>query len=153
MSFRFNTTLVRRVQPIYRRKSDFGFAFFFVLSELRVCFIVSKICCTLLTFMAKRVFLFYKVIFMISKEKKDYAAELLKQKADELGRVPKKADFDPLEISHIKAYLGPWPRALEYAGLKEPKAITEKPKKRNAGKAKAQRLKGLKTLEKKRSED
>ena len=103
--------------------------------------------------MAERVFLFYKVIFMISKEKKDYAAELLKQKADELGRVPKKADFDPLEISHIKAYLGPWPRALEYAGLKEPKAINEKTKKRNAGKAKAQRLKGLKTLEKKRSED
>ena len=103
--------------------------------------------------MAERVFLFYKVIFMISKEKKDYAAELLKQKADELGRVPKKADFEPLEISHIKAYLGPWPRALEYAGLKEPKAITEKPKKRNAGKSKAQRLMGLKKLEKQRSTD
>lgn len=88
---------------------------------------------------------------MITKEKKDYAADLLRKKAYELGRVPKKADFDPLEISHIKAYLGPWPRALEYAGLKEPKPMAEKPKKRNAGKSKAQRLKGLKKLEKQRS--
>ena len=90
---------------------------------------------------------------MISKNKKDYAADLLRQKAENLGRVPKKADFDPLEISHIKAYLGPWPRALEYAGLKEPKAVAEKSRKRNAGKTKAQRIKGLKSLEKKRNED
>ena len=90
---------------------------------------------------------------MISEEKKNYAADLLRQKAEKLGRVPKKADFEPIEISHIKAYLGPWPRALEYAGLKEPKAVSEKPRKRNAGKTKAQRLKGLKTLEKKRNED
>ena len=90
---------------------------------------------------------------MISEEKKNYAADLLRQKAEKLGRVPQKADFEPIEISHIKAYLGPWPRALEYAGLKEPNPTAEKPKKRNAGKAKAQRLKGLKTLEKKLNED
>ena len=90
---------------------------------------------------------------MISKNKKDYAADLLRQKAEKLGRVPKKADFDPLEISHIKAYLGPWPRALEYAGLKEPKSVSQKPRKRNAGKTKAQRLKGVKALVKKRNED
>ena len=101
--------------------------------------------------MAKRVFLFLQGDFMITKEKKDYAAELLRRKAEELGRVPKKADFEPLEISHIKAYLGPWPRALEYAGLKEPKPTSEKPKKRSAGKSKAQRLMGLKKLEKQRS--
>ncbi len=88
---------------------------------------------------------------MMTDKKKNYAADLLSKKADELGRVPKKADFEPLEISHIKAYLGPWPRALEYAGLKEPKATAEKPKKRNAAKSKAQRLKGLKKLEKQRS--
>ena len=90
---------------------------------------------------------------MISEEKKNYAADLLRQKAEKLGRVPKKEDFDVATMSRIKAFLGPWPRALEYAGLKEPNPTAEKPKKRNAGKAKAQRLKGLKTLEKKRNED
>ena len=88
---------------------------------------------------------------MISEEKKNYAADLLRQKAEKLGRVPKKADFEPIEISHIKAYLGPWPRALEYAGLKEPNPTAKKKKKRNAGKAKAQRLMGLKKLEKSRN--
>ena len=61
-----------------------------------------------------------------SKEK---AVELLRQKAEKLGRIPKKADFEPIEISHIKAYLGPWPRALEYAGLKEAKPTAAKLKK------------------------
>lgn len=58
---------------------------------------------------------------MITEEKKQYAAALLREKASQTGRTPKKSDFSPLEISHIKAYLGPWPRALEYAGLKEAK--------------------------------
>ena len=66
-----------------------------------------------------------------SKEK---AVELLRQKADIIGRAPKKSDFEPLEVIYIKAYLGPWPRALEYAGLKEAKPTAAKPKKRNAGK-------------------
>lgn len=82
-----------------------------------------------------------------SKEK---AVELLRQKADIIGRAPKKSDFEPLEVIYIKAYLGPWPRALEYAGLKEAKPTAAKPKK-NAGKAKAQRLMGLKKLEKSRN--
>lgn len=82
---------------------------------------------------------------------KENAVELLRQKADIIGRVPKKSDFGPNEIIYIKAYLGPWPRALEYAGLKEAKLTAVKPKKRNAGKAKAQRLMGLKKLEKSRN--
>ena len=32
-------------------------------------------------------------------------------------RLPKKEDFDEATRSRIKAYLGPWPRALEAAGL------------------------------------
>lgn len=88
---------------------------------------------------------------MKDNEKKNYAADLLKVKAEELDRLPKKEDFEPSDISRIKAYLGPWPRALEYAGLKEPNQTSDKPKKRNAGKAKAQRLTGLKKLEKKRN--
>ncbi|MBP3442562.1 MAG: hypothetical protein J6L62_07160 [Clostridia bacterium] len=71
---------------------------------------------------------------MISDDKKLWAAELLRQKADELGRLPKKDDFDELTRSRIKAFLGPWPRALEAAGLKEAKQLpeeTKKKKKRN----------------------
>lgn len=88
---------------------------------------------------------------MTDTEKKNYAVELLRLKADELGRLPKKEDFEPAEVSRIKAYLGPWPRALEYVGLKEPKLIAENPPKRNAGKSKAQRLTGLRNLEKRRN--
>ena len=39
-------------------------------------------------------------------------------------------DFDEPLKSQIKAFLGPWPRALEAAGLKEAKIISEKPKKK-----------------------
>lgn len=66
---------------------------------------------------------------MISEEKKLWANELLRQKADELGRLPKKDDFDELTRSRIKAFLGPWPRALESAGLKEAKPPQDKKKK------------------------
>ena len=38
-----------------------------------------------------------------------------------LQRLPKKDDFDAATLSRIKAFLGPWPRALEKAGLKEKK--------------------------------
>lgn len=66
---------------------------------------------------------------MTQEEKKYLAEELLRQKAKELGRLPHKDDFDEVTRSRIKAFLGPWPRALESAGLKEPKVIPEKPKK------------------------
>ena len=56
---------------------------------------------------------------MISEEKRRWAVELLEAKSRELGRVPKKDDFDEVTRSRIKAFLGPWPRALEAAGLKE----------------------------------
>lgn len=77
---------------------------------------------------------------MITKEKKEAAAELMRQKAQETGRLPQKADFDPVTLSRIKAYLGPWPRALEYAGLKEEKMHAKKSGKRNAKKKKMQRI-------------
>ena len=50
-----------------------------------------------------------------------WAVQQLRKKADEVGRVPTKADFEPIEKIRIKSALGPWPRALEAAGLKEPK--------------------------------
>lgn len=68
---------------------------------------------------------------MTSDEKKLLAKELLRQKYKELGRLPHKDDFDEPTRSRIKAFLGPWPRALEAAGLKEPRAVPQqKAKKR-----------------------
>ena len=58
---------------------------------------------------------------MINNKKKEWAAEALRQKCKELGRLPRKSDFDVVTLSRIKAFLGPWPRALEAAGLKESK--------------------------------
>ncbi len=55
------------------------------------------------------------------EEKKAWAEDLLRQKYAELGRLPMKKDFDSAACAQIKAYLGPWPRALEAAGLKQPK--------------------------------
>ena len=55
------------------------------------------------------------------EEKKAWAENLLRQKYLELGKLPTKKDFDSATCAQIKAYLGPWPRALESAGLKEPK--------------------------------
>ena len=56
--------------------------------------------------------------------------EQLREKNKELGRLPKKDDFDVVTLSRIKAFLGPWPRALETAGLKEPKIMPPKNKKK-----------------------
>lgn len=52
------------------------------------------------------------------EEKATMAREQLIAKSSELGRIPKKDDFDDAARSRIKASLGPWPRALEAAGLK-----------------------------------
>ena len=61
-------------------------------------------------------------VSVISNEKKAWAEEILRQKANELGRLPTKKDFDVATSSRIKAFLGTWPHALECAGLKEAKA-------------------------------
>lgn len=58
---------------------------------------------------------------MSTDRKKLMAQELLRKKSRELGRTPRKEDFDEVTRSRIKAFLGPWPRALEAAGLKEKK--------------------------------
>ena len=58
---------------------------------------------------------------MPSEEQKNWAICTLQKHAQELGRPPTKADFDDATRARIKSFLGPWPRALEAAGLKEPK--------------------------------
>lgn len=55
------------------------------------------------------------------EEKQAWAVSVLKKKQAEIGGLPHKDDFDSVTLSRIKAFLGPWPRALEKAGLKEPK--------------------------------
>ncbi len=55
---------------------------------------------------------------MTSEEKTAWATAELCKKYKELDRLPKKEDFDEKTRSRIKAFLGPWPRALEKAGLK-----------------------------------
>ena len=62
---------------------------------------------------------------MTAEEKKKWAVEQLVERNRQLGRLPKKEDFDVVTLSRIKAFLGPWPRALEAAGLKEPKAPSD----------------------------
>ncbi len=46
---------------------------------------------------------------------------IIPRKAQETGRHPKKSDFSNAEVTMIKSYFGPWPRALEEAGVKEPR--------------------------------
>ncbi|MBQ8835532.1 MAG: hypothetical protein IJ001_12550 [Oscillospiraceae bacterium] len=58
---------------------------------------------------------------MTDEQKKTWAISQLQRKAQELGRPPTKKDFDDATRARIKTFLGPWPRALEAAGLKEPK--------------------------------
>lgn len=58
---------------------------------------------------------------MTEKERQTWAIDQLQKKAKELGSMPRKADFGDVDRIRIKAALGPWPRALEAAGLKERK--------------------------------
>lgn len=56
---------------------------------------------------------------MASNLTKEDMIALLQAKAATLGCFPQKSDFSEYEVSMIKAYFGPWPRALEAAGIKE----------------------------------
>lgn len=56
---------------------------------------------------------------MKEKLTKEDCINLLNNKFQELNRLPKKSDFSVEEVAMIKSFLGPWPRALEEAGVKE----------------------------------
>ena len=53
-------------------------------------------------------------------------------------RYPAQKDFTGREVTAIKAFLGPWPRALEAAGVKEadPERLLKKQEKRKVKKRK-----------------
>lgn len=60
---------------------------------------------------------------MKGKYSTETALVLLRKKAQALKEVgetryPRRGDFSEEEVVAIKAFLGPWPRALEQAGLK-----------------------------------
>lgn len=55
----------------------------------------------------------------MNSDKFQSAVEILKAKANKLGRMPKKSDLTESELCFVKGVLGPFPRALEQAGLKE----------------------------------
>lgn len=65
---------------------------------------------------------------MTQDEKFQKAIRLLTEAFAALGRMPKRSDFDSETACFIKQKLGPWPRALETAGLKEPPAVSAKEK-------------------------
>ena len=85
------------------------------------------------------------------KYKKEDCIILLNNKYQELKslgifRYPKRADFEEREVVAIKAFLGPWPRALEKAGVKPPKAIDRQQRnKEQRIRAKRTRIKALKS--------
>lgn len=80
---------------------------------------------------------------MDKDEKTLYALSLLKDKALQLGRLPKRSDFSGSEVCFIKQKLGPFPRALEKAGLKEAQKISSAEKSRMKRRQRKKELKKL----------
>lgn len=77
---------------------------------------------------------------------KEECIKLLTQKAQEIKesgqtRLPKRSDFDGLQVMAIKAFFGPFPRALEAAGLKAPSKDAEQKRLEKRLKAKRNKLK------------
>ena len=88
------------------------------------------------------------------KYKKEDCILLLQNKYSELqeqglSRYPQRSDFEDREVVAIKAFLGPWPRALEAAGIKPPRDDDRKQKnKEKRTRAKRTRIAALKELKK-----
>lgn len=79
--------------------------------------------CAFFVHLAKDV-IFFGGFMSEQKYDRDGAIALLKNKSEELSRAgeqrfPCRSDFSEDEVNAIKSFLGPWPRALEAAGLKE----------------------------------
>jgi len=82
------------------------------------------------------------------KYTKEDCVALLKSKYSLLGlsRFPCRSDFSEDEVVAIKAFLGPWPRALEAAGIKPPRDGDRLEKNREKRiRAKRARIAALKT--------
>ena len=66
---------------------------------------------------------------MVEKDE-DFYISMLCDIAQKEGRLPKKSDFSEYDVMRIKGFFGPWPWALEAAGLKEPKHLQKVQKNR-----------------------
>ena len=92
------------------------------------------------------------------KYTKESSLLLLKNKYAELqeqglSRYPQRSDFEEREVVAIKAFLGPWPRALEVAGIKPPREDDRAQKnKEKRIRAKRARIAALKEAERKQKE-
>ncbi|MBP3330000.1 MAG: hypothetical protein J6L89_04110 [Clostridia bacterium] len=80
---------------------------------------------------------------------KEYYLKQLKKVAERENRLPKKSDFSDYDVMKIKGYFGPWPWALEEAGLKEPKKQKKFDKNRAKRLARKKRLKEERALREK----
>ena len=111
---------------------------------------------TLLLFYGKSVFRFLGGRMSDKKYKKEDCLILLQNKYQELqkaglSRYPQRSDFEDREVVAIKAFLGPWPRALEEAGIKPPREIDRQQRnKEQRIRAKRARIQALKKLERER---
>ena len=65
-----------------------------------------------------------------------------------IERYPKRSDFSDVEVMAIKAFLGPWPRALEAAGVK-PKRDGDRLEKNRQKRIAAKRRRNAERKEKK----
>lgn len=72
---------------------------------------------------------------------KEDCIHIMQQKAGELERLPKKSDFDKETVSRIKSFLGPWPRALEAAGVKDPDPMRLEKKREKRRRARENQIK------------
>ena len=93
------------------------------------------------------------------KYNKEDCLVLLNEKYKELQsqsieRYPQRSDFSDREVVAIKAFLGPWPRALEVAGIKPPRD-DDRPQrnKEKRARAKRTRIAALKKLERERKKN
>lgn len=93
------------------------------------------------------------------KYNKEDCLVLLNEKYKELQsqsieRYPQRSDFSDREVVAIKAFLGPWPRALEAAGIKPPRD-DDRPQrnKEKRARAKRTRIAALKKLERERKKN
>lgn len=89
-----------------------------------------------------RSFCFFKKGAFFILDNRAYYIALLIDTAEKHGRLPKKSDFSEEDVNKIKGLFGPWPWALEAAGLKESKREAKLQKnraKRKAAKEKRQK--------------
>ena len=67
---------------------------------------------------------------METKLTREDCIELIRGKYNETGKIPEKSDFSDYQVMMIKSHLGPWPRAMETAGVKSPRSDEKLEKKR-----------------------